>query len=119
MLEESKIFCCFCCGSPPVNMNVSLPTRGFVSGETITVKVDIENLSGVDVERVRIEFRKVSPQKFYLLRLRVDFTFFFIKLNQLNFRLLLTTQILQAKMKKMTNTRFWRNCTVRCVVMKL
>lgn len=60
MFEKSKTFCCLCCGSPPLAVNISLPVRGYVPGQTIPVKVNVENQSGITVETVKLILQKVN-----------------------------------------------------------
>ncbi|XP_001599906.1 arrestin domain-containing protein 17 [Nasonia vitripennis] len=59
MFEKSKTFCCLCCGSPPLAVNISLPVRGYVPGQTIPVKVNVENQSGITVETVKLILQKI------------------------------------------------------------
>lgn len=59
MIEDSKTFCCLCCGSPPLSVNVSLPVRGYVPGQKIQMKVDVENQSGKEIEVVKLKLQKV------------------------------------------------------------
>lgn len=57
--EMSKTFCCLCCGTPPLTVNYSLPVRGYVPGQSMPVKVNVENLSGVTVNAVRLALCKI------------------------------------------------------------
>lgn len=56
MLEKS--FCCFCCASSPLSVVVSIPVKGYLSGQTIPLLCEIDNQSNVDVEKVKFLFRK-------------------------------------------------------------
>ncbi|XP_012282075.1 arrestin domain-containing protein 17 [Orussus abietinus] len=58
-IELSKTFCCLCCGTAPLNVNVSLPVRGYVPGQSIPVKVNVENFSGVTVDSINLILRKI------------------------------------------------------------
>ncbi|KAJ8674402.1 hypothetical protein QAD02_005664 [Eretmocerus hayati] len=58
-LEANKSFCCLCCGSPPLSINLTLPVRGYVPGQTIPVKVNVENQSGKTVDSVKLALLKV------------------------------------------------------------
>lgn len=58
-MEMTKNFCCLCCRSPPLTVNVDVPVRGFVPGQPIPVNMNIENQSGVTVETVKIILKKV------------------------------------------------------------
>ncbi|KAG7204887.1 hypothetical protein KM043_005285 [Ampulex compressa] len=66
--EMSKTFCCLCCGTPPLTVNYSLPVRGYVPGQGIPVKINVENLSGVTVDAVKlilckvVTFRATTPR---------------------------------------------------------
>ncbi|XP_066581032.1 arrestin domain-containing protein 17-like [Prorops nasuta] len=57
--EMSKTFCCLCCGSPPLTVNYSLPVRGYVPGQTMPIKVNVENSSGVRVIELKLKLYKV------------------------------------------------------------
>lgn len=58
-VEMSKTFCCLCCATPSLTVNYSLPVRGYVPGQTMPIKVNVENLSGVTVETVKLILCKV------------------------------------------------------------
>ncbi|XP_014210428.1 arrestin domain-containing protein 17 [Copidosoma floridanum] len=58
-LEENKTFCCLCCGTPPLSVNVRLPVRGYVPGQAIPVKVNVENQSGVTVDTIKLKLVKI------------------------------------------------------------
>ena len=58
-MEKSKNFCCLCCGSPPLTINVKLPVRGYVPGQSIPVNLNIENQSGVTIKNVKVMLKKV------------------------------------------------------------
>lgn len=53
-----KTFCCFCCKSGPLEAVVSIPARGYVSGQTIPVAIEVDNASNVGVDRVKVTLRK-------------------------------------------------------------
>lgn len=57
-LEMEKTFCCFCCASGPLSVVVSLPTTGYVSGQTIPILADVDNSSNVDVTKLKFLFIK-------------------------------------------------------------
>lgn len=63
MIEKNKTFCCLCCGSKPLNINVSIPVRGYVPGQTIPVRVDVENRSGISIEEIKIKLQKVCSSR--------------------------------------------------------
>ncbi|XP_033226506.1 arrestin domain-containing protein 17-like isoform X2 [Belonocnema kinseyi] len=63
VVEGSKTFitcssfgCCY--PSPPLLVNYSLPVRGYVPGQTIPIKVNIKNESGVEVSSVKLSLEK-------------------------------------------------------------
>ncbi|XP_033226512.1 arrestin domain-containing protein 17-like [Belonocnema kinseyi] len=56
-VEESKSFGLFF-ASPPLTVNFSLPVIGYVPGQSIPIKVNIENESGIPVNSVRITLNK-------------------------------------------------------------
>ncbi|XP_012255957.1 arrestin domain-containing protein 17 isoform X2 [Athalia rosae] len=57
--ELTKTFCCLCCGSAPLNVTVSLPVRGYVPGQAIPIRLNVENHSDVAVDTVKFYLRKV------------------------------------------------------------
>ncbi|XP_011861149.1 PREDICTED: arrestin domain-containing protein 2 [Vollenhovia emeryi] len=57
--EMSKTFGCLCCGSPPLTVNFSLPTRGYVPGQSMPIKINVENLSNVVVNTIRLMLCKI------------------------------------------------------------
>ncbi|XP_011504212.1 PREDICTED: arrestin domain-containing protein 3 [Ceratosolen solmsi marchali] len=59
LLEKNKTFCCLCCGTPPLSVNISLPVRGYVPGQMIPIKVNVENQSGVTVETLKLVLEKI------------------------------------------------------------
>ncbi|XP_078042154.1 arrestin domain-containing protein 17 isoform X2 [Augochlora pura] len=65
--EMSKTFCCLCCASAPLTVNYSLPVRGYVPGQSMPVKINVENASGVTVDTVKlilckiVTFRATTP----------------------------------------------------------
>ena len=58
-IEMNKTFCCLCCGSQPLKVNVTLPVRGYVPGQSMPVRVTVDNQSGVIVDTVKLILRKV------------------------------------------------------------
>ncbi|KAJ8674426.1 hypothetical protein QAD02_005688 [Eretmocerus hayati] len=49
----------FCCISRPLSINISVPTRVYVPGQTISIKVNVENESGKWVDAVKLILQKV------------------------------------------------------------
>lgn len=62
--EMSKTFCCLCCGTPPLTVNFSLPVRGYVPGQSMPIKVNVENQSNVVVNTVKLVLVKVRNVSF-------------------------------------------------------
>ncbi|CAH0399343.1 unnamed protein product [Chilo suppressalis] len=58
-IQLEKTFCCFCCASPPMSVDVRAPVSGYCPGQTIPITVDIENKSNVQLHLVKIFLRKV------------------------------------------------------------
>ncbi|XP_015118177.1 arrestin domain-containing protein 17 isoform X1 [Diachasma alloeum] len=61
--EMSKTFCCLCCGSPPLKVNVILPVKGYVPGQSMAIRVNVDNQSGIVVETVKLILRKIITFK--------------------------------------------------------
>ena len=60
----SKNFSCVCCGTSSLNINVKIPVKGFVPGQSIPITLNIDNKSGVNVRHVNIKLEKVSLNYF-------------------------------------------------------
>ncbi|XP_026741455.1 arrestin domain-containing protein 17 [Trichoplusia ni] len=58
-IQLEKTFCCFCCASPPLSVDVQAPVSGYVPGQVIPIRIDIENKSNVQLHLVKIFLRKV------------------------------------------------------------
>ncbi|XP_053973989.1 arrestin domain-containing protein 17 [Hylaeus volcanicus] len=65
--EMTKTFCCLCCATAPLTVNYSLPVRGYVPGQTMPIKLNVENASSVTVDTVKlilckiVTFRATTP----------------------------------------------------------
>ncbi|XP_076181787.1 arrestin domain-containing protein 17 isoform X2 [Ptiloglossa arizonensis] len=57
--EMSKTFCCLCCATAPLTVNYSLPVRGYVPGQTMPIKINVENSSSVTVNTVKLVLYKI------------------------------------------------------------
>ncbi|XP_015601478.1 arrestin domain-containing protein 17 [Cephus cinctus] len=57
--EMSKTFCCLCCGSQPLTVKVSIPIRGYVPGQRIPIRVNLENHSNVVVDTMKFILLKM------------------------------------------------------------
>ncbi|XP_058825945.1 arrestin domain-containing protein 2-like [Topomyia yanbarensis] len=51
-VQNIKTIYCFPCGSSSVNMFVNIPVSGYVSGQTIPVKIDVDNRSMTDMDAI-------------------------------------------------------------------
>lgn len=58
-VQMEKTFCCFCCASPPLSVDVRAPVSGYCPGQVIPLTIDVENKSNVQVHLVKIFLRKV------------------------------------------------------------
>ncbi|VVC95248.1 unnamed protein product [Leptidea sinapis] len=57
--QMEKTFCCFCCASLPLSVDVRAPVSGYCPGQVIPLTVDIENKSNVQLHLVKVFLRKV------------------------------------------------------------
>ncbi|XP_047506425.1 arrestin domain-containing protein 17 [Pieris napi] len=57
--QMEKTFCCFCCASPPLCVDIRAPVTGYCPGQVIPLTIDIENKSNVQVHLVKVFLRKV------------------------------------------------------------
>ncbi|CAD6242599.1 GSCOCG00009532001-RA-CDS [Cotesia congregata] len=62
-LEMSKTFCCLCCGSPPLKVNIMMPVKGYVPGQAMMIRVNVENHSGIVVDTIKLILRKIVTFK--------------------------------------------------------
>uniref|UniRef100_A0A1B6CJ57 Arrestin C-terminal-like domain-containing protein n=1 Tax=Clastoptera arizonana TaxID=38151 RepID=A0A1B6CJ57_9HEMI len=51
--ELAKTFCCCWCKSGPLTLVVMLPFSGFVPGQSIPLTIEVDNVSNVEVERIK------------------------------------------------------------------
>ncbi|CAH2049372.1 unnamed protein product, partial [Iphiclides podalirius] len=58
-MQMEKTFCCFCCTSLPLSVDVRAPVSGYCPGQVIPLQVDIDNKSNVQLNLVKIFLRKV------------------------------------------------------------
>ncbi|KAF7997819.1 hypothetical protein HCN44_009217 [Aphidius gifuensis] len=65
----SKTFGYFCYGSKPMRVNIKMPVKGYVPGQTIPIRINIDNDTGVIIERIKLSlvkkvtFRVRNPKK--------------------------------------------------------
>ncbi|CAK1542140.1 unnamed protein product [Leptosia nina] len=57
--QMEKTFCCFCCASPPLSVDVRAPVSGYCPGQVIPLTIDIENKSNVQLHLIKVFLRKV------------------------------------------------------------
>lgn len=57
--EASKSFCCLCCMTGPLTVTYSLPVRGYVPGQTMPIRINVENSSNVTVDRIMLSLCKI------------------------------------------------------------
>lgn len=62
-MEKSKTFCCLCCGSPPLSVNVRVPVKAYVPGQKIPIRVDVDNQSGLVVNEVKLILQQVRSDR--------------------------------------------------------
>lgn len=58
-MEAMKTFCCTFCRTRPIFLVASIPMGGFVPGQAITVSVEVNNESRVDIEDVKVSLKKI------------------------------------------------------------
>ncbi|XP_065095604.1 arrestin domain-containing protein 3-like [Ochlerotatus camptorhynchus] len=54
-MEKSKTFCCGPCSSAPMVLKAETPISGYVSGQTIVVKIEVDNRSKKNLEELIIK----------------------------------------------------------------
>jgi hypothetical protein len=57
--EEVKRFCCLFCESQPLMVTVTLPQSGYTPGLNIHVTVNYDNKSDVQVDRTKINLKRI------------------------------------------------------------
>ncbi|CRK99588.1 CLUMA_CG012900, isoform A [Clunio marinus] len=57
-LVMEKTFWCCCCATPPLSVVVSIPVKGYVSGQSLPLLAEIDNKSSVEVEKIKFQFKK-------------------------------------------------------------
>ncbi|XP_049871660.1 arrestin domain-containing protein 17 [Pectinophora gossypiella] len=58
-MQMEKTFCCFCCVSAPLTVDVYAPVSGYCPGQSIPLTVHVENKSNVQLHLVKVMLRKV------------------------------------------------------------
>jgi hypothetical protein len=62
---KSKTLGCFCCTSNPITAHAKIERAGYTPGETILLKADTDNESGISLRGSKAQFIQVG-----LLRLK-------------------------------------------------
>jgi hypothetical protein len=57
--EQMKRFCCLFCESDPLMVTVTIPCGGFTPGSTIPIMIEYMNKSNVQVERTKINLKRI------------------------------------------------------------
>lgn len=81
-MQMEKTFCCFCCTSLPLSVDVRAPVSGYCPGQVIPIQVDVDNKSNVQLNLVKIFLRKVCNLPFNIILI-----FNFLILNFIQFKL--------------------------------
>ncbi|XP_068622515.1 arrestin domain-containing protein 17 [Battus philenor] len=58
-MQMEKTFCCFCCTSLPLSVDVRAPVSGYCPGQVIPIQIDVENKSNVELTLVKLFLRKI------------------------------------------------------------
>ncbi|GBP90075.1 Arrestin domain-containing protein 4 [Eumeta japonica] len=58
-MQFEKTFCCLCCASAPLSVDVRAPVSGYCAGQTIPIEIDVDNKSNVQLHLVKVYLRKV------------------------------------------------------------
>ncbi|KAJ8918653.1 hypothetical protein NQ315_013160 [Exocentrus adspersus] len=53
--SEEKTICCWCCAQGPLSMDVNLPKKTLVSGETVNITARLTNMSNTNVEGINLQ----------------------------------------------------------------
>ncbi|XP_046337176.2 arrestin domain-containing protein 2-like isoform X1 [Haliotis rufescens] len=57
---KSKTLCCWCCASGPISANFSIDRQGYVPGEAIILKAEIDNQSNRRIKSSSVKMRMVT-----------------------------------------------------------
>ncbi|XP_055550751.1 arrestin domain-containing protein 3-like isoform X2 [Wyeomyia smithii] len=57
--EKNKTYCCGPCRSDPLNISAQLPISGYVPGQTIAVKINIENQTKKGIKKISTKLVQV------------------------------------------------------------
>ncbi|KAJ8947009.1 hypothetical protein NQ318_019090 [Aromia moschata] len=56
--SSEKTVCCWCCAQGPISLDVELPRRTLVPGETVNVTARLSNMSNTNVDGVHFELKQ-------------------------------------------------------------
>ncbi|XP_060528185.1 arrestin domain-containing protein 3-like [Cylas formicarius] len=56
--SDEKTLCCWCCAQGPISMDIELPKKIIVPGETVEVQIRVTNMSNSNVEGVKLELKQ-------------------------------------------------------------
>lgn len=62
----SKTFCCWCCASAPLSVNIRTNTVGYCPGEKIALEIEVNNLSNREVTDLSAKLTQVEFFKKHL-----------------------------------------------------
>nr|XP_023029520.1 arrestin domain-containing protein 3-like [Leptinotarsa decemlineata]XP_023029530.1 arrestin domain-containing protein 3-like [Leptinotarsa decemlineata]XP_023029540.1 arrestin domain-containing protein 3-like [Leptinotarsa decemlineata] len=57
--SEDKTICCFCCADGPIALDIELPKRTLIPGETVNVMARLSNLSSTNIENIQLKLKQV------------------------------------------------------------
>ncbi|KAG7300439.1 hypothetical protein JYU34_016060 [Plutella xylostella] len=58
-LQMEKTFCCLCCASAPLSVDLQAPVTGYCPGQAIPIQLDVENKSNVQLHLIKVFLRKL------------------------------------------------------------
>ena len=56
-LSDSKSFCCMCCKDGPLDVTMETSKQGFVCGEKIAPKIEVDNKSTKKMDAVKMKLK--------------------------------------------------------------
>ncbi|XP_074028406.1 arrestin domain-containing protein 3 isoform X5 [Leptinotarsa decemlineata] len=60
--SEDKTICCFCCADGPIALDIELPKRTLIPGETVNVMARLSNLSSTNIENIQLKLKQVTAK---------------------------------------------------------
>lgn len=58
-MNLAKIFYCFFCNTRPLLIVAHIPRSGYIPGEIIEIQTDVSNVSGIPVQAIKFDLKKV------------------------------------------------------------